>query len=85
MFFVFACSCVSPKRVTTTQAERGNERELMGDETIKTEEDDRCIMKGATIMIAIWGSLFIMMVILFIRLIIKEKHKNCDSADHLRY
>ena len=44
-------------------------------------------MKGGTVMIVIWGSLFMLIVILFIRLIIRErqKKKNSDDPDQLRY
>ena len=41
-------------------------------------------MKGGTIMIVIWVSLFMVIVILFIRLIIRERHKGSDDPDRLR-
>jgi hypothetical protein len=41
-------------------------------------------MKGGTIMIVIWGSLFMMIVFLFIRLIIRERYKGSGDPDRLR-
>ena len=44
-------------------------------------------MKGGTVMIVIWGSLLMLILILFIRLIIRERQKkmNSDDPDQLRY
>ena len=43
-------------------------------------------MKGGTVMIVIWGSLFLLIIVLFIRLIIRErqKKKRSDDPDQLR-
>merc|ERR1711915_806445 len=38
-------------------------------------------MKGGTVMILIWTSLLILIIILFIRLIIRERHKRRHSDD----
>ena len=41
-------------------------------------------MKGGTVMIVIWGTLFMLILLLFIRLIIRERQKSSHHPDQLR-
>ena len=41
-------------------------------------------MKGGTVMIVIWGTLFMLILLLFIRLIIRERQKSSQHPDQLR-